>query len=272
MLLRGILLLMKASRPTIIGFIGAVILLILTWWVMYTDSLELNPLSYASAVEAVTEPTQVRGPKVAHQVMPDEVRAIYMTACWGGSRKLRSGLIKYIEDTDINSIIIDIKDYTGTIAVPTEAKILAEGQKGDGCKIRGTKELVELLHSKGIYVIGRITVFQDPLYASNHPDLAVRRASNKEAVWKDGKGLAFVDVGAKPYWDYVVTLAKESHNMLGFDELNFDYIRYPSDGNMADTYFSHSKNQSKHIIGIFCNLKPKRSYFRCQQPNNARKH
>jgi hypothetical protein len=163
-----------------------------------------------------------------------------MTACYGGSKRLRSGLVKLIEQTKLNSIIIDIKDYTGTIAVPTEAKILADGQAGKGCKIKDIKEFVELLHSKDIYVIGRVTVFQDPLYASKHPKLAVHRVSNTEAVWKDRKGLAFVDVGAKPYWDYVVALAKESHDNLGFDEINFDYVRYPSDGNMADTYFTHS--------------------------------
>ena len=109
------------------------------------------------------------------------------------------------------------------------------------------KEFVEELHAKGIYVIGRITVFQDPRYAEHHPELAVHRVSNKEAVWKDGKGLGFVDVGAKEYWKYIVALAKESHDEIGFDELNFDYVRYPSDGNMADTYYTHSGGYRKDV-------------------------
>jgi hypothetical protein len=73
--------------------------------------------------------------------------------------------------------------------------------------------------------------------------LAVKRASDG-GVWKDNKGISFVDVGAKEHWDYIIELAKESHR-LGFDEINFDYIRYPSDGNMKDIAFTHSDGNNK---------------------------
>ena len=89
---------------------------------------------------------------------------------------------------------------------------------------------------KGIYVIGRITVFQDPYYSLKHPELAVKFASPVGAVWKDDKGLSFIDVGAKPFWDYIVTLSREAHK-IGFDELNYDYVRYPSDGPMKNIHF-----------------------------------
>ncbi len=234
------LVMMNLSKQTIIGFIGVLVLFLSAWWIIYSDVFAVSTMQYESMISAEQEPTMVRGPKVVHQAMPSEVRAIYMTACYGASEKLRNNLVKLIEDTELNSIMIDIKDYTGTIAVPTEAKILESGQEGTGCKIRDIKEFIELLHSKGIYVIGRITVFQDPLYASQYPELAVHRASAKTTPWKDHKGLAFIDVGAEKYWDYIIELSRESYGILGFDELNFDYIRYPSDGNMSDTYFTHS--------------------------------
>jgi hypothetical protein len=98
------------------------------------------------------------------------------------------------------------------------------------------RSFIELLHEKGIYVIGRITVFQDPYYSLEHPELAVKFASPAGAVWKDNKGLSFIDVGAKPFWDYIVTLSREAHK-LGFDELNYDYVRYPSDGPMKNIHF-----------------------------------
>jgi len=60
-------------------------------------------------------------------------------------------------------------------------------------------------------------------------------------VWHDGKGLSFIDVAAQDYWKHIVELAVDSYN-LGFDELNFDYVRYPSDGNMLDISFPHSAN------------------------------
>jgi hypothetical protein len=100
------------------------------------------------------------------------------------------------------------------------------------------REFVKVLHDNNIFVIGRITVFQDPLYAKSHPTEAVLR-SDRSTVWTDHKGLAFVDVAAKPYWDHIISLSAESYN-VGFDELNFDYVRYPSDGNMSDTYYPQS--------------------------------
>jgi hypothetical protein len=63
-------------------------------------------------------------------------------------------------------------------------------------------------------------------------------------VWRDFKGLAFVDVGSKPFWEYIVEIGKESY-AIGFDELNFDYVRYPSDGNLQDADFSQSAHKEK---------------------------
>lgn len=60
-----------------------------------------------------------------------------------------------------------------------------------------------------------------------------------KTVWTDHKGLSFIDVAAKPYWDHIIELSVDSYN-IGFDELNYDYVRYPSDGNMADTYYPQS--------------------------------
>ena len=238
---------MKPTVTTIIGILGVLVLVGVTMWAIMFSDIAWRVEPYALAITGSIEPTIVRGPKVVHQEMPSEVRAIYMTACYGASSKLRNKLVRLIDETELNAIIIDIKDYTGTIAVPTRAKILAPGQEGSGCKIRDIKEFIELLHSKGIYVIARVTVFQDPLYAKVKPELAVKKKSDKSTVWTDHKGLAFIDVGAKEYWDYVVTLAKEAHDDLGFDEVNFDYVRYPSDGNMSDTYYPHSGGERENV-------------------------
>ncbi len=231
---------MKISSTKAIGLIGILILIMLSAWLIMTDKVVTRLESYVSAATIVPERIIVRGSRVTYVDMPSEVRAIYMTACYGASKVLRNKLVNLIESTELNAIIIDIKDYTGTIAVPTEANILEEGQSGKGCKIGDIKEFIELLHSKDIFVIGRITVFQDPLYAKHHPELAVHKVSAPTVPWADHKGLQFIDVGAKEYWEYIVALAKESHGKLGFDELNFDYIRYPSDGPMSDVYYSHS--------------------------------
>jgi hypothetical protein len=102
-------------------------------------------------------------------------------------------------------------------------------------------EFVETLHDNNIYVIGRITAFQDPYITKVHPDWAVKKNSDKSVVWKDRKGISFVDAGNTEMWSYLVDLAKESY-AIGFDEINFDYIRFPSDGNMNDIYFPWSND------------------------------
>lgn len=182
-----------------------------------------------------------QAPAVAHLPTPVPLKSIYMSQCAAGTLSFREDFIDFIDTTELNSVIIDVRDYTGKIAFPTDNALLADSVS-DECGASDMKEFVERLHEKNIYVIGRITVFQNPHYTKMHPDQAVQRKSG--GVWKDHKGLAFVDVGAKPYWETVAALAKESY-ALGFDELNFDYIRFPSDGPMAEAVYAWSAGKGK---------------------------
>jgi hypothetical protein len=207
----------------------------------YVGLPELTSATYNSlartssdAEEKVPEPAL---PVVAHVPLPDAVKAIYMSQCVVGTPSFRDELVALIKETELNSVIIDIKDYTGKLAFTTDNPLLAHAVS-DECGATDMRAFIERLHREGIYVIGRITVFQDPYYSKEHPELAVKKASDG-SVWKDHKGLSFIDVGASPYWDYVVEISKESFN-LGFDELNYDYIRFPSDGNMKDIAFTWS--------------------------------
>ena len=173
---------------------------------------------------------------------PKAVKSVYMTSCYAGTPYLRDALVKIIEETELNSVVIDIKDYTGRISFKSEYSDL-EKAYSTHCPVKDMREFVYSLNEKGIYVIGRITVFQDSYLANLRPDLAVLRESDKK-IWKDNKGLSFTDPSAKEVWDYHVLLAKEAYE-LGFDELNFDYIRFPSDGPMSDIYFPYSKDGNK---------------------------
>lgn len=182
-------------------------------------------------------------PKAPHIATPEAVKAIYMTSCVAGTPSLRDGLVKLIEETELNSVIIDIKDYSGTLSFKPENAELYHAWENARCGNAEMKEFVAGLHEKGIYAIGRITVFQDPHMANRRPDLAVKFESSG-AVWKDNKGLSFTDPGSKEVWDYHMAISRESFD-LGFDELNFDYIRFPSDGPMKDIYFPFSQNRAK---------------------------
>lgn len=188
-------------------------------------------------VEGGPVPTDDR-PVIRHLPLPEQVKAIYMTSCVAGTPSFRTRLVELIRETELNAVIIDIKDYSGTISFPASSDSWQPAWQQARCGTRDMPQLIEMLHDNNIYVIGRITVFQDPFYAPAHPELAVLR-SDQQTVWKDHKGLSFIDVAAKPYWDYILELSTDSYN-IGFDELNFDYVRYPSDGNMSDTYYPQS--------------------------------
>lgn len=187
----------------------------------------------AAAVEsalAIPEP-----PPVAHLPTPNPLKAIYMTSCVAGTPSFRAELVKLVEETELNGLVIDIKDYSGYLSFRPATSTLAEFVS-PRCIAPDMKEFLKTLHDKGIYVIGRITVFQDPVLTKKRPDLAVKKASDG-SVWKDYKGLSFTDPSAKEVWEHHVLIAKEAY-AIGFDELNFDYIRFPSDGPMSDIAFA----------------------------------
>ena len=170
---------------------------------------------------------------VTHLKTPEPLKALYMTACVAGTPSWRTSLKKLIETTELNAVVIDIKDYTGVVSFQNNFPQMSVER---GCVVSDMREFVAELHKADIYVIGRISVFQDPSYTKLFPELAVKKKSDG-TVWKDYKGLSFIDVGAKPYWDYILELSKTSYEM-GFDEINYDYVRYPSDGNMQDTHYT----------------------------------
>lgn len=172
--------------------------------------------------------------------LPQQVKAIYMTSWVAGTKSIRDGLVRIVDSTELNSIIIDIKDYTGEVAFKIEDENLAKHGSSSN-RIPDIKEFLEYLHSKNIYVIGRISVFQDPHLVAERPDLAVKKEKDG-GIWKDYKGISWLDAGAIDVWEYVIDLARYSYN-IGFDEINFDYIRFPSDGNMSQIYYPFSEER-----------------------------
>lgn len=191
----------------------------------------------AAVPDAVLPPTQ----PITHVATPAAVRGIYMTACTASVPRLRERLVGLVEGTQINSIVIDIKDYTGTLAYPFPG---VKGPRGKGCRIGDLPDFLAELHKKGIYAIARVTVFQDPLYSEYDPKIAVKSISNPGSSWRDRKGLAYIDPNFTAYWTHIVDISKAAH-AIGFDEINFDYIRFPSDGDMADAGFETPEGLTK---------------------------
>lgn len=175
---------------------------------------------------------------ITHLKTPSAVKGIYMSSCVAATPSFRNKLVKLIDETELNSVILDIKDYSGTISFKIDKPEFVD-HDGGGCRASDMIDFINELHQKNIYVIGRITAFQDAYMTKQHPDWAVKKKSDQTVVWKDNKGISFIDAGNQDMWKFLVDLGRESY-AVGFDELNFDYIRFPSDGDMIDIYFPHS--------------------------------
>ncbi|MEX2436638.1 MAG: putative glycoside hydrolase [Candidatus Paceibacterota bacterium] len=162
---------------------------------------------------------------------PGEVRSIYYTAYSAGNNNRINQAIDLYRNGEINSVIIDINGYKGFISYNSN---IPEVKKYDLEDIRtpNLRETIKKLNEEGIYVIARITVFQDLAYAQVRPELAIKAPSTGE-IWKDNGGQGWLDPSSKEAWNYKLAIAKEATKM-GFDELNFDYIRFPSDGDFKD--------------------------------------
>lgn len=216
-----------------------------------------NPLSPETGF--VNKKTSPQTPETAPspEIAPEIVKAIYSTS-WSASKE---GFIDYLisiaKTTEINAVVIDIKDFSGyvgyDIAVPDVKKYNAKQ-----IRITDIDSLIQKLHKEGIYVIARITVFQDPVLARARPDLAIYSKAKLSSLtpsipslaslWLDNVGLAWIDPAAKESWDYNIAIAKDAVNR-GFDELNFDYVRFPSDGDLQDMIFPFWDGKvEKHIV------------------------
>lgn len=182
-------------------------------------------------------------PTIEHIKPPDEVRAIYISSWVAGTPSIRNKLISFIEKSKINAVVIDIKDSTGVISFPVEGDPVIDSYDTDSDRIKDISELISELHRKDIYIIGRLTTFQDPLLAKKQPSFAFKRIDNGE-VWTDRKGLSFINPNNQEAWDYLAHIAEYSYS-IGFDEINFDYIRYPSDGNIDNIDYAIPVGESR---------------------------
>ncbi len=177
---------------------------------------------------------------------PEPVKGIYMTSWVASSESLRNGLVKLIDETELNTLVVDVKDYSGKIVFLIDNNPELESFGSQEVRVKDMQDFIEHLHKKGVYVIARVAVFQDQYFVKHRPDLAVKN-SGGTAVWKDRKGISWIDPGSQEYWDYIVLIAKESRK-IGFDEVNFDYIRFPSDGDMKNISYPFSSTTPKHIV------------------------
>jgi hypothetical protein len=197
--------------------------------------------------------TQVRGhksvraaalaePKPKPQVLrprpwPNEVRGVHVTVALAG---IPGKLDEYIamKSSGLNTIELDIKDENGDIGFP--ANVPLARQVGAAKSYYNVRQAVAKVHAAGLYLIGRIVTFEDPLLSAGAPALSIRRPDGSR--WVTNGGLGWTNPYDKRVWKYNVDIAEQAAK-LGFDEIQFDYVRFPSDGDISQIVYPGQKTQ-----------------------------
>jgi hypothetical protein len=160
------------------------------------------------------------------------IKSLYANKGLLGTPGGLDSLIEIANTTEINAIVIDIKEYT--IFYDSQVQFFRDADTVEA--IYDVEEVIAKLEENDIYAIARLVVFQDPFVAEARPDLAVKDATTGD-LWRNDIGLAWVDAFHEEVWDANIELALEALG-LGFDEIQYDYVRFPSDGDLSVAEFS----------------------------------
>jgi len=174
---------------------------------------------------------------------PEKVKGIYMTGYVFSNKTLREKLIKLTKETELNTVVIDIKDAYGKIMFKPQTKELENWpQSQASLNYQDYQNILEELQSENIYTIARITTFQDPEPSKIFNNLILKTKNG--GVWRDYRGLSWFDMTNQDVWDLIAIQAQEAY-LIGFDEVQFDYIRFPSDGNLKTIQYKNLKPEQK---------------------------
>lgn len=172
------------------------------------------------------------------------VKGVYMSGASAGSDTKFNELVKLVEDTELNALVIDVKGDEGKLTY--DSKLSAAHQYGSDKNpaIKNLHQRMKVLDDKHIYKIARIVTFKDPYLAQKKKEFAMKKKKDGSLYYNDG--IPWVDPYKEEYWKYVTSVAKEAAK-LGFDEIQFDYVRFPDNGAEVDRQvkFDNPKNKSK---------------------------
>jgi hypothetical protein len=146
-----------------------------------------------------------------------------------GLASLPGKLQQYLALPGLNAVELDVKDENGRVGFVPAAVPLAR-RIGAAAPYYRAKRAARLAHANGIYLIGRVVTFEDPLLSEKRPGMAIH--SSGGSLWHNNAGLGWTNPYDRRVWKYDVDLG-EAAVKAGFDEIQFDYVRFPSDGDLS---------------------------------------
>ena len=176
------------------------------------------------------------------------IKAIYVPFVFLAQADTIESYFDFVEATEVNAIIIDVKGDLGQLAWDTEVELAdALGIDGPRAGWMSLEAFVQAAKARNIYTIARMVMFKDNPLALNYPELAVTYADGR--VWLDGEGLGWANPFLESVWHYNIDLAVEVAQ-FGFDEINLDYIRFPSDGNISAIAYAQENTGETRTTAI----------------------
>jgi hypothetical protein len=192
--------------------------------------------------------TLAAAPTTGPRTLPIEIRGVHVTM---GLASLPGKLDEYLEleDDGLTALELDVKDENGEIGFITSSIPRQAVSIGAARDYYAAREVARRADARGIYLIGRVVLFEDPVLSRARPELAIRRSDG--SVWTDAAGLGWTNPYERRVWKYNVDVAVAAAR-AGFDEIMFDYVRFPSDGDVdAAVYGEHRSLTKRQAIPAF---------------------
>jgi len=215
------------------------ILIFFLWIAMFLliscGDKQAEPTDNIQTIETSMELSEEQSMSTEEETLPEKdrpkVKGIYVTGNVAGSERMED-LIALVDATELNTMVIDVKNDEGEITWKMETSSVQA--MGNGVAyIKDIHALMTVLKQHNIYTIARIICFKDPVFAQNHIDCALKKPDGSFVT--DAYGLAWVNPYQEAVWNYLTEIALAAAD-VGFDEVQFDYVRFPigSDADAAD--------------------------------------
>lgn len=169
---------------------------------------------------------------------PRTVKAAYLSYYGIGDRTIRSHVLGLLDRTELNALVIDVKGDRGLIPYDTEVPLAREAGALGPVRVRDFDDILGRLKARGIYTVARVVVFKDDVLARYRPAWAVTD-TRTGGLWRDNERLAWLDPFAEQARAYSIAMAGEAA-LRGFDEVQFDYLRFPTDGKLSSARYASS--------------------------------
>ena len=230
----------RRRRAAVLAFLLLAVIVVVMGARFVSDSQSKPAVATAGQAPSPSIVPPASATATTPRPLPVEIRGVHVT---GALASLPGKFREYIalKRYGLNTIELDVKDEGGEIGFQPADVPLARAV-GATRSYYNPKALVALAHRNGIYMIGRVVCFQDPKLASGRPDLAIQRQDG--SVWTTKAGLGWVNPYDRRVWDYCASVG-EAAAEAGFDQIMFDYVRFPSDGDLGNAVYPGKTSISK---------------------------